>query len=89
MAEPKKIYLIKYAMTAGITLEMVKDERDDGFVYLEGYSWSSFKLGRDAAKTREEAVALVCAMRAKKVASLRKQIAKLDAMDVEKAVPHG
>lgn len=85
--EAQTIYVPKYALTIG-AIEVMKarlgvgdranwfyPERDSGYS-----SWTSFKKGRDAFLTLEEAQAAVVAARQKRIASLKKQIAKLEAM---------
>jgi hypothetical protein len=81
VTDPKNTYyLTKYALTEGIKEVTARNYGDDGtYVYPEGYtSWFSFKLGRDVFESRADAVKAAEAMRIKKIASLRKQIAKLE-----------
>ena len=52
-------------------------QRKDGYVY-DG--WTSYKLGRDAFETEAEARAAAMCERDKKIASLKRQITKLEKM---------
>lgn len=75
-----KIWISKYALSGGIT-EHECDPPKDGsyYVYPRGETeYVSFKLGRDAHATPEEAAQAAEAARVKKIASMRKQIAKLE-----------
>lgn len=49
-------------------------------VYPVGKSWSGYTLGTDCAATEAEAIVLADAARLKKIASLRKSIAKLETL---------
>lgn len=76
-------YLSKYALTDGIKkVEVDVSPCVDGFVYIKGH-WRVYKLGGDIHKTEAEALAAAEAMRVKKIASLKKQIAKLEAVTFE------
>lgn len=75
----KTYYLSKYALSDGIKV-VEADDVSDGYVRPDGYYWISFKLGRDIHETEAAAKAAAESMRLKKIASLKKQIAKLEAM---------
>lgn len=79
-------YLARYALGKG-KIEVVTgewSERDPEWVTSKhGGWWSSFKLGREIFRTREEAVAKADELRKKKIASLHKQIKKLGEMVFE------
>ena len=79
--EGQTLWLTKYALTDGIE-EVISCDADTGrgYVFLSGRSWSSYKLGRDVHLTHEGAVRAAEAMRKKKIASLRKQVEKLEAL---------
>jgi hypothetical protein len=76
-----KIWISKYALSGGIT-EHECSPPNDGSDYVHPgkpfATYVSFKLGRDAHTTREDAVKAADAARIKKIASMRKQIAKLE-----------
>lgn len=79
----KTYFLSKYALSDGV--QAFKGEAgDDGRVNLEGFSsWVSFALGRDVHETEQEAIKAADMARVKKIASLRKQIARLEAETFE------
>lgn len=68
-----RYYITKYALSGG--LSSMEAAPRDGYIYQ---SWTSFKVGRDAFLEKQEALADCEARRLKKIASLRKQIAKLE-----------
>ena len=76
-------YLARYALGKG-EIEVVTgewSERDPEWVTSKhGGWWSTFKIGREIFRTREEAVAKADELRKKKIASLHKQIKKLSEM---------
>lgn len=78
----KSLWISKYALTDG-----VKAADWDGRVSAGGYvepaghsAWAMFKLGKDAHETEADARKEAEAMRLAKIASLKKQLAKLEAM---------
>ena len=79
-------YLAKYALSKG-KIEVVTGEWLDGdpkwVTSKHGGLWSTFKLGREIFRTREEAVAKADELRKKRIASLHKQIKKLGEMVFE------
>lgn len=72
-----EMWISKYALTAGIEKADGKLS-DSGYFYKSGDNWSSFKVGRDAHATLEEAIAAAEAARVKKIKSLEKQIKALE-----------
>lgn len=77
-----KVWISKYALTDGIVEREVEECDANGrYVYSKADFWQSFRLGGDAHKTREAAVAAANSMRLEKIASLKKQIEKLEALD--------
>lgn len=80
MGNRVKVWLSKYAITAGI--QEWEAEIIDGIAYpgQPFMSFVGFKLGKHAHLSREEAVAATELARKKKIASLKKQIAKLEAL---------
>lgn len=77
MKAGQHVWLVKYALTAGITEEVVRSANDK-YAYIVGRSWGSFKLGQDLFETYSAAVTAAEAMRQKKLESLRKQCMKLE-----------
>lgn len=72
-----EMWISKYALTAGI--EKADGELSDtGYFYRSSGYWPSFKVGRDAHATLEEANASAEAARVKKIKSLKKQIEALE-----------
>ena len=76
MEAGQKVWLVKYALTSGITEEVVRSTNGDR-VYAEN-SWCSYKIGRDVFADHGDAVKAAEALRQKKLGGLRKQIAKLE-----------
>jgi len=79
MTVKQTVWLSKYALSGGIA-EYQAEIRDGRAYPGEPFmSYTGFDLGKDAHTTREAAVAAADIARKKKVASLKKQIAKLEA----------
>jgi hypothetical protein len=78
----KTLFLSKYALADGIKECEFSGEDEYGYccVWLGGY-YNSYKMGTHVHETFEGAKAAAEKMRARKIASLRKQIAKLEALD--------
>lgn len=74
-----KMWITSYALTAGI--EVREGRVSDGFFHPEGRTFSYFRVGRDAHPTMEEAVKAAELARQKKIASLKKQLAKLEKLN--------
>lgn len=82
----EKIFITKYALTKGI-LEKEVEIRDYGYGYEIAYAkgeFSSYSLGKEAFRTREQAMERAEKMRLKKIASLKKQIEALEKMKFKK-----
>lgn len=80
MGNRVKVWLSKYALTANI--QECEAEIIDGAAY-PGHPFMSFvgfQLGKHAHLSREEAVAAAELARKKKIAALKKQIAKLESL---------
>lgn len=79
-----KVWITKYALTQGIFEEEAEDY-GDGFVKVtkKGFLDSYYKKGKDWHKTKESAIAKAEEMREKKIASLKKQIEKLEKIKFE------
>ena len=78
----KTVYLTKYAVSGGVTAheELGRSTWRDGGVWIRMNGvYNSQKLGRDVFETWPEALAAAEKARAKKLASLKKQIAKIEA----------
>ena len=75
-----KVWTTKYALTAGVEVVNVGEEDRDGYVYTEFDSGGciQYRLGKDAFKTKREALENAEQRRTKKIASLKKQIKKLE-----------
>ena len=73
------MYLVKYALTGGIEeVELAATRGDGEYVRIKERSHGIYKLGRDVCETKEEAISIADAMRLKKVASLKKSLAKYE-----------
>lgn len=78
----EKVFITKYALTKGI-LEKEAEICDYGYEYEIAYvigKFSSYSLGKEAFRTREQAMERAEKMRLKKIASLKKQIEALEKM---------
>lgn len=78
-----KIWISKYALSAGITeheCEAPKEGSDRVYPGAPFMAFYGFTLGKDAHDTREGAVAAAEKMRKRKVASVRKQLQRLEDM---------
>jgi hypothetical protein len=76
-----KVWITKYALTKGIfsvDVEVIGEETQMVLTVGEAYSRSFHHEGDDWHRTSEGAVAKAEEMRLKKIASLKKQIAKLE-----------
>ncbi len=78
----KTYYLSKYALSEGIQPVEVTDQwrSDSGVerVYVRG-RYNSFVLGKEVHESEESAKVAAHAARKKRIASLKRQIAKLEA----------
>ena len=86
MNETIRVWITKYALTQGI-YEVEVTECDNGMVSQKPQKGSLCNMnsyyhgeGREWHRTREGAVAKAEAMRKKKIAAIRKQLLKLEAM---------
>lgn len=75
-----KAWVTKYALTDGIFV--VDGKVSDGYLLYLGHEsvLTSFAYDDDWHRTKEAALARAEQMRMKKIAALRKQLAKLEAM---------
>ena len=80
MSEPVKAYLTKYVCASGKIDEIEVWDNEDGYAVQRVQYRNFYKWDRDIFRTQEAAVTDALNRRSKKVASLKKQIAKLEAM---------
>lgn len=79
MSEITEMWLTKYALSEGISKEMVVLSTHSGLQYasrVDGYGF--FRVDSDAHADESAAIAAAEQMRIKKIASLKKQIVKLE-----------
>ena len=81
-----KVFISKWALTGGIQeAEGVIVRGSSGTEYFKRAHWGAaaplFTVGKDVHKTREAAVDAAEFLRARKLASLRRQIAKIELLD--------
>lgn len=84
------VYVTKYALSNGVTIaegELI----DSGKYFKERTAITGrgmfLRVGRDCSLTRTEAVLRVADMRTKKLAALRKQMKRIEALSAEERVP--
>lgn len=81
----KMMWTSKFALTSRIIEIPVRfSSNGDEYAYDArpgSNGWTSFKVGRDIHETYQQAVTAAEQARAKKIASLKKQIAKLEKHD--------
>lgn len=75
-----KVFVSKYAITDGITEHDATISGDGGYAIVPGCGLYTLEIGSDAHLTREAAVAKANDMRTRRIASLQKQIDKLEQM---------
>lgn len=76
-----KVYVTKYALTSGIKemeTEIIKSTFNDYPSYIRDGSFTFHYIGKDAFLDKTEALKKAEDMRRKKIASLHKQIEKLE-----------
>lgn len=78
MKSGQHVWLVKYALTDGVTEEVVKSTSADKYVFLECNSWNIYTVDRDVFADYGDALKAAETKRKKKLDSLRKQIAKLE-----------
>lgn len=75
-----KVFITKYALTAGvkeIETDIIRD-RFENEEYVIDDSYSYFRIGTNAFTDKSEALKKAEEMKIRKIASLRKQIEKLE-----------
>ena len=79
------VWITKYALTAGITGEKAKSVYPhEGMIEVPGEWFKYFHgEGKEWHRTREGAVKRAEEMRARKIASLKKQLIKIEALTFE------
>ena len=81
MQERFKAWVTRYALSDGILKGEAEVKGGDGiWFYRPDGSWPFLVSGTDWHRTEEAAIQRAEEMRVRKIASLRKQIAKLEAM---------
>lgn len=80
-----RVYITKYALSGGIFTASANRHADDDMISIRrpNTTCDEYFHGDDWHETREAAVEKANAMRLRKIASLRMQIAKLEAMTFE------
>ncbi|MDC2233564.1 hypothetical protein [Bacteroides thetaiotaomicron] len=79
-----KVFITRYALTSGIKeveTEIHKSNFKDSPNYVRDSAYSFYYIGKDAFLDKSEALNKAEDMRKKKIASLRKQIEKLEKME--------
>ncbi len=74
----KTAWVTKHALTSGIQKHTGRYSKNQDRLMVNNYCESFNKLGKDFHFTKKEAIARAEEMRKKKIASLKKQIAKLE-----------
>ena len=77
----KTYWLTKYALSKGITAELGELLAGHKTSLKVADYYGYFHLGKDAFETEQEAKTVAEVMRTKKIASLKKSIAKLEQME--------
>lgn len=80
-----KVYITKYALSTGIEkvdTELYKSAISNRYYIREGYN--CYCIGREAFTIESQAIEKAEEMRVKKIASLKKQIEKLEKLNFKK-----
>lgn len=79
-----RVWITKYALTDGIMeVEATLSERNAGSIHYRSNGFLCFAHGKDWYTTERDAFNRAEEMRQKKIASLKKQIKKLEGMQIE------
>ncbi len=80
------LYITQYALSGGITFrECEPGDINSDYFYIVGNIWSGgYRLGKECFRSKTEALADAEARRVKKIASLKKQIEKLERKTFDK-----
>ena len=82
MSEPVKAFCSKYAVASGKIQEMEVWDNGDGYAAQRG-NYTLFRWNKDIHRTREGAVKAAGALRDKRLASLRAQVADLEKLSFD------
>ncbi len=77
-----KVYLTKYALTRGIQTE-IGDPNEDGIIKVPGGRWPKYYGPQDWSSSKDEALKRATELKNKRIASLKKQISRLESMKFE------
>lgn len=77
----KEMWLSKYALTGGVVKIEGEVCRTDSSYFVRYPTRQFLTIGRDCFPTEREALSAAEAMRVRKIASLKKQIAKLEKLE--------
>lgn len=77
------VWISKYALSTGITKHDAEIRGDDAYPGSPFMSFVSFRIGKDAHETKEGAIRAAEVQRLKKIAALKKQLAKLESMQFD------
>ena len=84
--EGQEVYVTSYALTRGIIKTITKEKCSDHskplLVYWDYDHDEWFRIGYDVFLTEEEAIQKAEKMREARIASLKKQMSKLENMDI-------
>lgn len=83
MTETFTGYITKYALTAGVREAILQEDDTPGMVRQVGAGYHVYYHGKDWHRTREDAIKRAEEMREAKIKSLRKSLAKLEALNFE------
>lgn len=77
-----KVFVSRNALTTGVAEETVDhtDSTSGDYIWSKESGWRGLKIDRDAFVTKEEAIVAAEGMRKRKIASLKKQVEKLEKM---------
>jgi len=78
-----KVWISKYALASGIAEHEAEIKGDTAYPGAPFMSFTGFVMGKDAHDSREGAVVAAEAMRVKKIASVKKQLVKLEKLRFE------
>lgn len=76
----KTVFLTKHSLTAGIIKSVVEETSTPNLWVTRGGEMPGYYWSKDFSETMEGAIAKALELRSKKIASLQKQIAKLESL---------